>query len=59
MFGDEDPLCPEERTADWALFSENTRSVWLPGGHMLLTDSPALVVDAVVGNLDQFAAEQP
>lgn len=58
VFGDEDPLCPEERTADWALFSENTRGVWLPGSHMLLTESPALVVDAVVGNLDQFAAEQ-
>ncbi|MCX4907726.1 thioesterase II family protein [Streptomyces sp. NBC_00878] len=58
VFGDEDPLCPEERTADWALFSENTRSVWLPGGHMLLTESPALVVDALVGNLDQFATEQ-
>ncbi|MCX5561677.1 thioesterase II family protein [Streptomyces sp. NBC_00038] len=55
VFGDEDHLCPEERTADWSLFSENTRTAWVPGGHMLLMESPAQVVDALVGNLDQFA----
>lgn len=55
VFGDEDPLCPEERTADWSLFSENTRTTWVPGGHMLLAENPDLLVDALVGNLDQFA----
>jgi surfactin synthase thioesterase subunit len=55
VFGDEDQLCPDERTADWSLFSENTRSAWVPGGHMLLAENPALLVDALVGNLDQFA----
>ncbi|MDH6121043.1 surfactin synthase thioesterase subunit [Kitasatospora sp. GAS204A] len=59
VFGDEDELCPEERTDDWSLFSEQTRTVWVPGGHMLLTESPAMVVDALVGNLDQFAPEHP
>ncbi|MFD4522928.1 thioesterase II family protein [Streptomyces sp. NPDC058470] len=54
VFGDEDHLCPDERTADWSLFSENTRSAWVPGGHMLLAENPALLVDALVGNLDQF-----
>ncbi|MEU8589396.1 thioesterase domain-containing protein [Streptomyces sp. NPDC048664] len=60
VFGDEDPLCPEERVADWALFGEDIRTAWVPGGHMLLTQSPALLVDALRGNLDQFgsAAEQ-
>jgi surfactin synthase thioesterase subunit len=55
VFGDEDHLCPDERTADWSLFSENTRSAWVPGGHMLLAESPAVLVDALAGNLDQFA----
>ncbi|MFD5625163.1 thioesterase II family protein [Streptomyces sp. NPDC127072] len=55
VFGDEDPLCPEERTAGWALFSANTRNAWVPGGHLLLAEDPAVVVDALAGNLDQFA----
>ncbi|MFC9846631.1 thioesterase II family protein [Streptomyces sp. NPDC060223] len=55
VFGDEDHLCPDERTADWSLFSENTRSAWVPGGHLLLAENPALLVDALAGNLDQFA----
>ncbi|MEU6221067.1 thioesterase domain-containing protein [Streptomyces sp. NPDC047022] len=58
VFGDEDPLCPEDRTADWAMFSDNTRTVWVPGGHMLLAESPALLVNALAGNLDQFAVRQ-
>ncbi|MBC9713283.1 thioesterase [Streptomyces sp. TRM66268-LWL] len=58
VFGDEDPLCPEERTEGWELFAEHSRTVWVPGGHMLLTDSPALLVDALAGNLDHFTADQ-
>lgn len=56
VFGDEDPLCPEERTEDWELFSARTRTVWLPGGHMLLTDSPALLAEALADHLDHFTA---
>ncbi|MER5773361.1 thioesterase domain-containing protein [Streptomyces sp. NPDC002039] len=57
VFGDADDLCPDERTEDWSLFSENVRGAWVPGGHMLLADSPDAVVDALVGNLDQFTAD--
>ncbi|MYT74073.1 MULTISPECIES: thioesterase domain-containing protein [unclassified Streptomyces] len=55
VFGDEDPLCPEERTEDWELFSDRSRTVWLPGGHLLLTESPALLAEAVAGSVDHFA----
>ncbi|MFJ4714079.1 thioesterase II family protein [Streptomyces sp. NPDC088785] len=59
VFGDADPLCPQERTEDWELFSDRARTVWLPGGHLLLTESPALLVDAVAGSLDHFAKGAP
>ncbi|MBO1335677.1 thioesterase II family protein [Streptomyces sp. VRA16 Mangrove soil] len=59
VFGDEDPLCPQERTEDWELFATRTRTVWLPGGHMLLTDEPALLADAVAGSLDHFTEGVP
>ncbi|WP_353945254.1 thioesterase domain-containing protein [Streptomyces sp. HUAS MG91] len=55
VFGDADPLCPEERTEDWELFSDRARTVWVPGGHLLLTESPALLADAVARSLDHFA----
>lgn len=58
VFGDADDLCPDERTEDWSLFGENVRGAWVPGGHMLLADSPDAVVDALVGNLDQFTADR-
>ncbi|AVH56074.1 MULTISPECIES: thioesterase II family protein [Streptomyces] len=57
VFGDADPLCSEERTEDWDLFTAHSRTVWLPGGHLLLTESPALLVDAIAGNLDHFPIE--
>ncbi|GLW73269.1 thioesterase [Kitasatospora phosalacinea] len=56
VFGDEDPLCPEERTADWALFAPRTRNVLVPGRHLLLAEDPAAVVDALADHLDLFAA---
>ncbi|MEU1214177.1 thioesterase II family protein [Streptomyces sp. NPDC005791] len=59
VFGDEDELCPDERTADWALFSEDVRRVWVPGGHMLLAESPGTLVDALAGNLDHFTTTRP
>ena len=58
VFGDEDELCPEERTADWSLFSAYTRTVWLPGGHLLLADEPALLAEAIADHRDHFAAAQ-
>ncbi|MGW6681149.1 thioesterase II family protein [[Kitasatospora] papulosa] len=58
VFGDEDPHCPEERTEGWALFAEHSRTVWVPGGHMLFTESPALLVDALAENLDHLTAAQ-
>ncbi|MGW3117781.1 thioesterase II family protein [Streptomyces sp. NPDC001107] len=58
LFGDEDELCPEERTAGWSLFSEATRTVWLPGGHLLLADEPAQLVEAIADHLDHFRSAQ-
>lgn len=57
VFGDADDLCPDERTEDWALFAENVRGAWVPGGHMLLADSPGAVVDTLVDHLDQFTPD--
>lgn len=56
VFGDGDELCPDERTADWSLFSEDVRSVLVPGGHMLLAEDPAALVDALADSLDHFTA---
>ncbi|MYW67354.1 alpha/beta fold hydrolase [Streptomyces sp. SID8379] len=56
VFGDEDPLCPEERVEDWDLFSDRTRTVWLPGGHLLLTESPELLARAVADSVGHFVA---
>ncbi|CAM5474836.1 thioesterase [Streptomyces avidinii] len=56
VFGDGDELCPDERTADWSLFSEDVRSVLVPGGHMLLAEDPGVLVDALAGSLDHFTA---
>ncbi|MEV0266878.1 thioesterase domain-containing protein [Streptomyces sp. NPDC050617] len=58
VFGDEDPHCPEERTESWELFAEHSRTVRVPGGHMLFTESPALLVDVLAGNLDHFTPTQ-
>ncbi|MEV0224407.1 thioesterase domain-containing protein [Streptomyces sp. NPDC050704] len=54
VFGDEDQLCPEERTDGWSLFGARTRTVWLPGGHLLLADEPAALAAAVADNLDHW-----
>lgn len=54
VFGDEDALCPEERTEGWSLFSRHTRTVWVPGGHLLLADEPAALAQAITGHLDHW-----
>lgn len=54
VFGDEDELCSEERTDDWSLFGPRTRTVWLPGRHLLLVDEPEALATAVAENLDHW-----
>ena len=52
--GHEDPLCPPERVAGWGPFAERTRQARIPGGHMLLVERPAELVETITANLDHF-----
>lgn len=53
--GTDDPLCPPERVDGWAPFAKRTRQTRVEGGgHMLLLERPAELVDAIASNLDHF-----
>ncbi|KPH98546.1 Thioesterase [Actinobacteria bacterium OK074] len=56
VFGDEDELCTEQRTDGWAEFADDVRTVWLPGGHMLLTEEPKALAGAVAAQLPLFVS---
>jgi surfactin synthase thioesterase subunit len=52
--GDHDDLCSPAAVAGWSRYSDRTREVRVPGGHMLLLDSAAVLVDAIAANVDHF-----
>lgn len=54
LTGDQDEYCPPEAMRGWSDYSKRSRHLRLPAPHLMLTSSPATVVDAIVGNLDLF-----
>ncbi|MFB8273846.1 thioesterase II family protein [Streptomyces sp. NPDC055955] len=55
--GHDDELCSEERMEGWSLYAEQVFDRRIDGGHMLLTDSPAALVECITDHLPQLTSD--